>query len=195
VNVDCGDRTIWAAGPQTRVVVGDPVTVQLDMPMSNFESKTLNRMFETIYFVAEIRVAGRGGEPSAGGVSQQEMLAKAHRSSNSAGDSDLDLSGIQKPAGGKTIAEIYAAKDELSGQEVMVRGKVVKFNSQILGTNWIHLRDGTGTEGTNDLTVTTTATAKVGDTVLVKGKVALNRDFGFGYRYEVMVENAVVTVE
>jgi hypothetical protein len=195
VNVDCGGRTIWAAGPETQVEVGEQVTVQLDMPMSNFESKTLNRTFETIYFAAEIRVAGRGGEPGSGGTSQQEMLAKAHGSSISAGESDLDFSGIQKPGGGLTIAEIFAAKDELSGQEILVRGKVVKFNSQILGTNWIHLRDGTGTEGADDLTVTTTDTAKVGDTVLAKGKLALDRDFGFGYRYEVMIEKAAVTVE
>ncbi len=195
VNVDCGGRTIWAAGPETRVGVGERVTVQLDMPMSNFESKTLNRTFETIYFVAEIQVAGREGQPGAGGTSQEEMLAKAHGSSISASESELDFSGIQKPGGGKTIAEIFAAKDELSDQEILVRGKVVKFNSQILGTNWIHLRDGTGAEGTNDLTVTTTGTAKVGDTVLVRGKLALNRDFGFGYRYEVMVEKASVTVE
>ncbi len=195
VNVNCGDRAIWAAGPQTQVGVGEQVTVQLDMPMSNFESKTLNRTFETIYFVAEIRVAGRSGAPDAGGTSQQEILAKAHGSSISGGESELDFSGIQKPSGGWTIAEIFTAKDELSDQEILVRGKVVKFNSQILGTNWIHLRDGTGTEGTNDLTVTTTDTANVGDTVLVKGKLALNRDFGFGYRYEVMVEKAAVTVE
>jgi hypothetical protein len=195
VNVDCGDKIIWAAGPQTEVEVGERVTVHLDMPMSNFESKTLNRTFETVYFVSEIRVAGPDGRPGVGGASQQEMLAKAHRSSNSTGESEVDFSGIQKAVGGKTVAEIFAAKDELSGREIVVRGKVVKFNSQILGINWIHLRDGTGTEGANDLTVTSTMNARVGDTVLVKGKLALNRDFGFGYRYEVMVENAVVTVE
>ena len=72
---------------------------------------------------------------------------------------------------------------------------MVKFNGGILGTNWLHIQDGTGTEGSNDLTVTTSAVVKVGDTVLVRGAVSLDRDFGSGYRYGVIVEGATVTVE
>ena len=108
----------------------------------------------------------------------------------------VDLSGIAKADGGKTIAEVFAEKDQLAGQQVVLRGKVVKSNPGIMGKNWIHVRDGSGSEGTNDLTVTTTgAAADVGDTVLVKGPVSLNRDLGMGYVYDVIVEDAEVTVE
>ena len=108
----------------------------------------------------------------------------------------VDLTGIVKAEGGKTVAEIYAEKDALADQPVTVRGKVVKINPDIMGKNWLHVQDGSGAEGTNDLTVTTAGTLpNVGDTVLASGKVALNKDFGMGYTYSVIVEDATVTVE
>ncbi len=109
---------------------------------------------------------------------------------------EVDLTGIAQAEGGKTVAEVFAGKDALAGQSVTVRGKVVKVNSGILGTNWVHVRDGSGGDGTNDLTVTTPGTVpNVGDTVLVVGTVGLNKDFGMGYAYDVIVENADVTIE
>jgi len=108
----------------------------------------------------------------------------------------VDLSGIAKAEGGKTVAEVFAEKDQLAGQPVIVRGKVVKSNPDIMGKNWLHVRDGSGAEGTNDLTITTSGTVpNVGDTVVIKGPVALNKDFGMGYTYDVIVEDAEVTVE
>lgn len=108
----------------------------------------------------------------------------------------VDLTGIARAEGGKTIAEIYSEKAELAGKPVSVRGKVVKVNANIMDRNWIHVRDGSGAEGTNDLTITTTGTPPaVGDTVLVTGPVVLNKDFGMGYEYDVIVEDAEVKVE
>jgi hypothetical protein len=108
----------------------------------------------------------------------------------------VDVSGIAKADGGKTVAEVFAEKDALAGKQVTLRGKVVKSNTGIMGKNWIHVRDGSGAEGTNDLTVTTvTAQPNVGDTVVITGPVSLNKDFGMGYQYDVIVEDAQVTVE
>jgi hypothetical protein len=108
---------------------------------------------------------------------------------------EVDLSGIAKAEGGKTVAEVFAEKDALAGQPVTVRGKVVKVNAGIMGKNWLHVRDGSGAEGTNDLTVTTAGTLPaVGDTVVVTGPVTLNKDFGMGYTYDVIVEDAAVQV-
>jgi hypothetical protein len=64
-----------------------------------------------------------------------------------------------------------------------------------MGKNWLHVQDGTGKPGSNDLMVTSKAAAKVGDTVLVKGVVTLDKDFGAGYRYDVILDDAEVTVE
>ena len=110
---------------------------------------------------------------------------------------EVNLSGIAKADGGKTVAELFADKDKVVGQKVAVRGKVVKTNSGIMGKDWVHVRDGSGEEGSNDLTVTTVSTPapKVGDTVLVNGTVAVNKDFGMGYSYPVMLEDADVKVE
>lgn len=109
---------------------------------------------------------------------------------------NVDLTGIAKAEGGKTVAELFAEKDQLAGQKVSVRGKVVKASAKIMDRYWLHVRDGSGTEGANDLTVTTTAEPpKVGDTVVVTGQLAVNKDFGIGYQYDVIVEDAAVTVE
>lgn len=109
---------------------------------------------------------------------------------------EVDLTGIAKAEGGKTVAEVFAEKDALAGKPVTFRGKVVKTNPDIMGKNWLHVRDGSGAEGTNDLTITTAGTLpNVGDTVVVTGNVTLNKDFGMGYAYDVLVEDAQVTVE
>ena len=92
------------------------------------------------------------------------------------------------------MAEIWATRAELKGMEVVVRGKVVKFNADIMGRNWIHLRDGSGSadKQNNDITMTTTDVVIKGDIVTVRGKVGLDRDFSAGYAYPVIIENAKV---
>jgi len=98
-------------------------------------------------------------------------------------------------AGARTVAEIVTKRAELKDKPVLVRGKVVKYNAAILGTNWIHLRDGTGSaaDHSNDVLVTSKTEAKLGDVVLVKGVVRLDKDFGSGYSYPVMVEATEIT--
>ncbi len=109
----------------------------------------------------------------------------------------VDVSGVEKAEGGLTVGELFAGKADLSGKEVTLRAKVVKFTPRIMGKNWLHLQDGSGDADarTHDLTVTTDVTAKVGDTVLVSGAVVLDKDFGAGYKYDLIIEDAKVTVE
>lgn len=102
---------------------------------------------------------------------------------------------ITKAKSGYTVEELYAKKAELNSKKVAVRGKAVKFNANINGKNWLHLQDGSGKQGTNDITVTTNQTAKVGDIVLATGVLATDRDFGSGYKYEVILEEAALTIE
>ncbi len=203
VQVDTGTEKIWAAAPEFVVQVGDPVAVPEGMPMVNYHSKTLNRDFDLVYFVPAIMVGGASspgmGEASSPGMGgAQPQMPEGHPPINGgmgSAPAEVDLSGVQKAEGGKTIEEIFAAKNDLSGQEITVRGKVVKFSPEIMGKNWIHLQDGTGSQGTNDLTITTDVMAKVGDTVVINGTVTTDKDFGYGYKYDVIVEDAKVTVE
>ena len=207
VLVDTGSKKLWAATTQLAVKVGDAVSVVSAMPMSHYHSKTLNRDFNLVYFTGRIDLNDANGAAGATPTlppghpalpGEFPKLPPGHPSlTGPASAPNLDLTGIKRAAGGKTIQEIYAAKAKLAGRPVSVRGKVVKYNSMILGKNWLHIRDGSGSgdKSNNDLTVTTTTPAKLGDTVLVTGNVSTNRDFGAGYKYSVIIEDAKVTVE
>ena len=91
------------------------------------------------------------------------------------------------------VEEVFAKKDALNGKKITVKGEVVKFNSGIMGKNWVHIKDGSGKPGTNDLTATTKDTAKVGDKVVITGTLAAGKDFGAGYKYEAIMEEATIT--
>jgi hypothetical protein len=107
----------------------------------------------------------------------------------------IDLTGITKAEGGYTVEELFLKKDELAGKEIALRAKVVKFTGGVMGTNWLHLQDGTGSGKTADLTATSPNPAAVGDTVLVKGALQKDYDIGSGYFFEVILKDAAVTVE
>ena len=94
-----------------------------------------------------------------------------------------------------TIAELYANKTVYQGKTVRLHGKVVKYNPNIMGKNWVHIQDGSEYEGKNDLTITTSMTTKVGDEITVEGTVVLNKDLGAGYFYEILLEDATIVKE
>jgi len=102
---------------------------------------------------------------------------------------------VQPAEGGLTVREVFDQRQELAGKSVTVRGKVVKAMQGVMGTNWYHIEDGTGDSGTNDLAVTSDDIAKVGDTVLVVGTLASDKDLGMGYHYDAIVEKAKLSVE
>ena len=209
VLLDTGDAQAWTAGPVTAVTVGTRVSTAGGMLMRDFTSSSLERTFAEIWFVPAFvnqeALAVKAGEPPA--------LPEGHPSlSDELSELPLDQSvGVGSarvqvakqdgvalaaaPGGGQTIAEIYAQKQSWAGQEVLVRGRVVKFTPKVMDRNWLHIQDGTGETENADLTVTTTAFVEVGDVVVVRGTLALDRDFGFGYHYALLVENAQVTVE
>ena len=203
VLVDTGTNKVWAAASQFQVKQGDSVAVPDSMPMTDFHSKALNRDFPVIHFADSITVNGAkpgveklpAGHPAIGGGAAGELPAGHPSVDVKTSLPKVDFTGLKPAKNGKTVAEIHAASAKLDGKSVKVRGKVVKYNANILGKNWLHIQDGTGSAGSNDLLVTTTSEAKRGDTVLIEGKMALNKDFGSGYKYNVLVEDAKVTVE
>ena len=201
VLVDTGKAKTWAASPQFAVKVGDTIAIADGMPMPNYHSKSLNRDFEMVIFTANVKVNGAvpggGSAPSAnaGKLPEGHPPISGENDAGSEPKPAVNLSGIKKAEGGKSIAEVYADKAKLAGKKVKVRGRVVKYNAEIMGKNWLHIQDGTGAVGSNDLAVTTQAKTKVGDLVLVNGTVAINKDFGGGYKYSVIVEDAEAAVE
>jgi hypothetical protein len=178
VLVDLGNEKRWFAGPSAQINEGDVVSFKEEgIAMSQFHSKSLDRDFDVIYFVNTI-VNGSTTGTGANGASLTSVTEK-----------------IARAEGGKTVAEIVQQKESLSGNSVTFRGKVVKFSPQIMKTNWLHIQDGTADpeSGINDITVTTNGSARVGDIVTIKGIVTLDKDFGYGYHYDLIVEQATVT--
>lgn len=192
VHVDAGTRSIWAAAPQFAVKVGDQVSVPTASPMQNYHSKTLGRTFSLVYFAGRIRVGAPGTTPAI----PTDRAAPDLHSSSTTSVPEQSLAGISKPEGGHTVGEVFDQGKGLAGSEVAIRGRVVKYSARIMGTNWLHLQDGTrGKDGNDDLVITTDDVAAVGDLVVIRGVVSADKDFGYGYKYELIVEHANVTVE
>lgn len=185
-----GKDDVWAAAPEFAAKVGDRLSVPLEMPMVNFESKSLERTFPLVYFVSTV---SRDGEVVGGTSSETAAppMMSAHGASASA---PAKVEPVAPAPGGVSIAELWKQRKALAGKEVTVRGQVVKANNQILGKNWIHLQDGSGTAGdrTNDITITLDDFVNVGDVITIKGVLAVGRDIGGGYAYDAIVENARV---
>lgn len=187
VRVKTDSREFWAASNRFKVAVGDRVVMQLEDPMENFHSPSLKRDFPQIYFVPDIR---REGDPAPPPAAAGHPPIQAPQSAA--------LTEVVAPAkGGTTVADVWARRAALAGKQVTIRGKVMKFSAGILGRSWIHLQDGTGaaSDGSNDLTITTTTEAKVGDVITATGTVAVDKDLGSGYLYKVIVEDASVTAK
>lgn len=177
----------WAAVQKAPVKKGDKVTIENVMVMNNFESKSLKQTFPTILFGT---LSGAAGSAPATSMN----IAPARSSVTKAPDAGDVHVAKASGANAKTVAEIATKGAELKDKTVLVRGKVVKYNAGIMGKNWVHLRDGSGSaaSGTNDILVTTMGTAKVGDVVTAKGIVHTNKDFGAGYSYKVLIEEATL---
>ena len=209
VYLDTGKEKIWAAGPEAEVAVGQEIVTDKGMAMPQFHAKSLDRTFEVIYFVGSIRDA-EAAEAAGETVAHDHPQAAVPASPQGAGGGSMGGMGsggahnivekaqvkdVAKVAGGFTIEEIFTQSASLGGQNVKVRGQVVKFTANIMGTNWVHIQDGTGSGATADLTVTTSATVAAGDLVVVEGPLTINKDFGAGYKYAAIIENASVTKE
>lgn len=190
VKVKSASGEVWAASSQFKVAVGDTVVVPLETPMENFHSQSLNRDFPLIYFSSRI---ARQGEPAPPAMAVAHAQMGGMHGGGQSGEVTV-TEPIAPPPGGSTIAQVWANRKALSGKTVTVRGKVVRFNPQIMGRNWLHIQDGSGkaADGTHDLAVTTDAMVKKGDIVTVTGTVGIDKDFTAGYTYAVIVEGATV---
>lgn len=200
VLVDTGSEQHWAASNEFAVAVGDRITVPIESPMKGFRSETLDREFEVIYFASRIVPEGTAlgspmgsphGAMGGGMVSDHAPTMGGHTTAEDAG---IEPGTIKVAEGGMTIGAIWADRAPLSAKTVTVTGKVVKYNGGIMGTNWMHIQDGSGSaaEGTNDLTVTSNTPVAVGDIVTVTGALTLDKDFGSGYRYAAIIMDAEV---
>jgi len=169
----------WIAISRQEVKEGNYYYYEPGVEMTNFVSKELKRTFPAITFVDKF--------------SDQPIVVKINVADSAKGKQGaIAKEGIKvAPAkGGITIAELYANREKYDGKTIKISGEVVKYSADIMKTNWVHIQDGTKSNDDFDLTVTTNDVTKVGDVVIFEGTVTLKKDFGAGYYYEVIVENA-----
>lgn len=181
-----GGGTTWAAVAKAPVRKGSTVTIENVTVVHNVESKSLQRTFPTILFGT---LGGSEDVPMDGPA--KGIASPALVKASFTGDARVaKASGVNA----RTVAEVVTRSAELKDQTVLVRGKVVKYHPEIMGMNWVHLRDGTGSavDNSNDLVVTTTDKARLGDVVTVRGVVRTDMDFGSGYAYKVLIEEATL---
>jgi hypothetical protein len=180
LRVEKNNQNKWIAITKQDIQQGSTVYYKEGLKMENFTSPELQRTFETVYFVQEISdspiqpkmpLGITGTEP------KKPVLSK------------LDIK-IEQPDGGISITDLYAKRETYSGKTIKVKGQVTKVNIAIMGRNWVHIQDGTVNGENFDLTITTVHEPKVGDVVTYSGTLILNKDFGSGYSYELLLENA-----
>lgn len=187
VQIENNGSKLWVAVTQADVKKGQVVTFRPGVVMENFESKTLKRKFDKIVFsdgLASPQTAAQ--EVKTTGSKDKVIKTKEKIKIEKAASADA-----------YTVEELYKNKAKLNHKSVTVKGKVVKVSPGIMQRNWVHIQDGTGDakKGTHNLVVTTTSEnlpAKE-DVVTATGTFFKDKDFGYGYKYDAIVEDATIT--
>lgn len=204
--VDESGTIYWIAGPQSNITVGNKISFLEQMVMTDFTSKSLNKTFDQILFVSAIvqtdksaqSTSVQGSTAQTAQTAQGKAGADAHANCNH--DKELTLEPVAstikvaKNANGYTIEELYTKKTTLKDKSVKVNAKVVKVSKNIMGKDWVHLQDGSGAAGTDDIIATAAnSTVQVGDAVTANGTIKTDVDLGYGYKFPVLIEEAKFT--
>ncbi|MEI7818016.1 MAG: hypothetical protein WCI45_12590 [Desulfuromonadales bacterium] len=185
---------IWVAATATPIAVGSQVSFKGGMEMANFESKSLKRKFDKIIFAdSAVSDTPVKSDPSASSKDKDKGVSGGSKAAVSVKDGKI---AVTKATGANayTVQEVFANSAKLNKKKVVVRGKVVKVSSGIMGKNWIHIQDGTGAESkkNHNLVCTSQDMADVDDVVTVSGVLAKDKDFGGGYKYTAIVEDSSI---
>ncbi len=174
----------WIATAKTDASAGDVYFYEEALQMQDFTSKELNRTFDVIYFINRIsKMPISSLDPH-----NHSGTMPAH--SGKVNPEQKTSVTITKDTDETTIAQIFANPSEFTNKQTEIRGVVVKVNKDIMGKNWIHIQDGTMHNNRFDLTITSRNLPTVNEEVTFKGSISLDRDFGSGYFYDVIMEDA-----
>ena len=194
---------IWLAVPSMQAKSGETYYYEGGIEMKKFESKELNKIFESIILLEKLNT-----EPKSSAVVATDKPYTAAPADNQApsGHEGAPATGedykrkatppekkevrVAVAKGGISIAELFSKKDSYAGKTVKIKGEVTKYTPAVMNKNWIHIQDGTDDNGKFDLVVTSVNEVKVGDVVTFEGKISLNKDLGYGYFFDVIMEDA-----
>jgi len=183
LSVKDGDESYWIAVAGKEFEKGETIYFKSFVEMNDFKSKELDRTFESILFVDQFSREPDGLDKAVPSGAETSNPRKNRM------DALIDSIKIAPAPGGISIAELYGNAEKYKDKEVVVRGQIIKINRDIMDRNWVHIMDGTRVDR-SDLTFTTTEDFQMGDTITIRGKVALDKDFGAGYVYPLIVEEA-----
>lgn len=176
----------WVAVPTMEASVGETYQYQGGMVMEDFYSEELEKSFDKVVFLEALF--------SEKGSSEQEStpLEQGSQQLDYEAMVTIEKSDVEVAAGKGTvsIADLFSNPGTYEGKKIRVKGEVTKFNAAIMQRNWVHIQDGTEYEGKFDLTATSLESFEVGSVVTLEGILALNKDFGYGYSYEILLEEA-----
>jgi len=193
LRVNENDKELWLAVSKMEAQINDTYYYEGGFTMTDFKSKDLNRTFKEVLFLDNLSKIP---------IAANKNMNKANTHGNAQAEQNITP---QKPKiekkevviehnnGEISIAKLFQNKEQYVGKTIKVKGKVVKFSPEIMSKNWIHLQDGTDFEGKFDLTITTNIVVKVDDIVTLEGKICVDKDFGYGYFYEVLLEDAIIS--
>lgn len=184
----------WLAVPSMEVKSGETYHYQGGMLMTDFYSEELDKTFDEVIFLEAIFSGNAGSGPENKNNSETMGLLDSHQSQgvdygNMVTIEKTDVQ-VEVVEGAITISDLFSDPGAYEGKTIRVRGEVTKYNAAIMELNWVHLQDGTEFEGKFDLTATSIESFEVGTVVTLEGILALNRDFGYGYSYELLLEKA-----
>ena len=169
----------WIAVTRQEAEKGEIYYYNKALEMKNFHSKELERDFETIFFVQEISTLPIIGE-----------VQTPAQQGNKVALSQKEGISVAPAVEGLSIAKLYSSRNDYNGKTIKMKGQVVKVNEEVMGKNWVHIQDGTKDGENFDLTITTLDKAAVDEVVTFEGTITLNKDFGYGYSYELIMEDA-----
>jgi len=184
VHVSEGVEKYWVATALKEITVGETYFFRGGLLKTNFESKEYNRMFEKIYLVSQFVPAKHGGSPT----NATDPTTPSGNQNNEA--TVKSVKKVEKAAGSISIAELVNDPQKYEGQSVQLSGECVKINPKIMGKNWIHLKD--GSKDDYDLVITSDIFVREGSIITIKATVVLNKDYGAGYNYSLILEDGIL---
>lgn len=179
LNVNEGSRKYWIATSKMEAKKGNTFYYSGGLLKINFESQEFKRTFDTIYLVSRI-------------ISTEQHAGSMTHGNNEI-ESKIDPSKLPPIKNSIKISNIFTNKNLYNGKSITISGKCTKVNNGIMGRNWVHINDGSKLKGKEiTLTVTTSEIVNTGENVAFNGKISLNKDFGAGYKYEIIMEEATI---
>lgn len=197
------DNEVWLAVPSIQAKAGDTYYYEGGIEMKKFESKELNKVFESIILLEKINTEPKSSavvatkdhytDPAANNTSStsQDSAAAGNYTRKVTPPEKKEIK-VAVAKGGISIADLFSKKESYAGKTVKIKGQVTKYTPAVMNKNWIHIQDGTDFNGKFDLTVTSENEVKVGDIVTLEGKISLNKDLGYGYFFDVIMEDAAI---